>query len=403
MPKPESSKDIYTHQIHNFTRKILQRSIFDKLKSYVDWRIKLKKGKPVAIPPIQPISINLDLTTGCNYYCDHCIDLEMINKGGKLKLETIKQLISRWVKRGLRSVIIIGGGEPTLYSHFEEVVIFLKAKKLQVGIASNGSRLPSLVRVVPFLSEHDWVRLSLDAGKNDTFQKIHNPRIRLNLDEILKNVQKLRSVNSKYQLGFSFLALSKDQVGNNKNLINNISEIFLAAKKAKESGFTYFSIKPFISPCPSRFTEIHKIYLEKIKKEIARAKSLEDKTFKIAESFNMLALINNLNEKLRKQPKICHAQFFRLVVTPKGIFHCPAWRGFTKAYLIDAKRKVTQMYYKELRNKLHERLENFNATQECSKVSCIYNDFNWFIEGLIRDPDKLANLQTMADYEDYFL
>jgi len=399
----ETAKRVRTHRIHNFTRKLLQRSIYNRLKRYVEWQIKLKEGKNVVMPKLQPISINLDLTTGCNYYCDHCIDLGMINNGGKLQLANIKQMVTSLVKDGLRSTIVIGGGEPVLHPDFEEVIVFLKSLKLQVGIVTNGSRLAPLSRIAFFMEEHDWIRLSLDAGKNDTFRKIHSPKVGVTLDGILNDVKEMRSKYAGYQLGFSYLVLSQDQIANNKNLVSNIREIPLAAKKAKQSGFDYFAIKPFISPFPSRFTEIQKDYISQIKEQVARAKRLEDDNFKVVESLNLLALFDNVNERLRRQTKICHAQFFRWVVTPDGIFNCPAWRGFAKAYFLDTEQRISKKYFKELKGRLRERIEDFNAAKECSKVSCIYNDMNWFIDHLIKNPDKLKKLAPVGDYGDYFV
>ncbi|MDP3143576.1 MAG: radical SAM protein [Candidatus Omnitrophota bacterium] len=399
---PDLSKDIKTHQMHNFTKKLLQRSIFRHLKDYVGWQVKLRQGKRASMPRMHAISINLDLTTACNYYCDHCIDLNMINSGNILKTENIKSLISNWVKEGLRSVIVIGGGEPVLHPDFEEIIAFLKSKKLQVGIATNGSRVTSISRVAFLLDKHDWVRISLDTAINKTFQKIHNPRINLSLKDILGEVKIMRSKFAQYQLGFSFLVLSRDLIANNKNLVDNISQISLAAKNAKESGFNYFSVKPFISPFPYRFTKIQKNSLERIRKQVSRAKRLEDETFKVVESLNMLALFNNFNEKLKKQTRVCHSQFFRWVVTPDGIFNCPTWRGFAKSYLLDTEHRYSKEYCKELRSKLRERIENFNAAKECSSVSCIYNNFNWFIEDLVRNPIKIKELSSIGDYGDYF-
>jgi len=399
----DSSKKIRAHQIHKFSRKLLQHSLFNWFKVYLDWRIKLSKGKNAVMPKAHPVSINLDLTTACNYYCDHCIDLGMINNGRRLKFGNIKSLVSHWVEEGLRSVIIIGGGEPILHSDFKKIIAFLKSKEVQIGIATNGSRVAMLLRVANILDERDWIRLSLDAGSNDTFQRIHSPKMSLNLEEILKDIKKMRNEYAQYQLGFSFLVLSGDQVANNRNLVDNIKEIPLAAKKAKEAGFSYFSVKPFISPYPSRFTEIHKKYITQIRKEVELAKKLEDDTFRVVESFNLLALFNNLNEKLKKQPRICHAQFFRWVVTPDGIFNCPTWRGFAKAYLLDTEQNFSKKYCRQMQTKLCERVENFDAAKECAQVSCIYNDFNWFVEKLIRNPDKLNKLQPLGDYGDYFL
>jgi hypothetical protein len=68
-----------TEAIHDFTAKLRQPSVRAHLESYVRWRKDLARARAAgepdpAPPPIAPISINLDLTTACNYRCDHCID-----------------------------------------------------------------------------------------------------------------------------------------------------------------------------------------------------------------------------------------------------------------------------------------------------------------------------------------
>ncbi len=123
--------------IHNFSKKLLQKSVFPHLKAYL-----CKKGDDLA-----PISINLDLTTACNFQCPHCIDGEIINQGKMLDLRYVRRLIKDWSKKGLKSVILIGGGEPTLYPYFEEVVKFLKILRLQVGIVSNGTNLKKIENI----------------------------------------------------------------------------------------------------------------------------------------------------------------------------------------------------------------------------------------------------------------
>ena len=109
--------------IHQFSNKLLQKSIFPHLMAYLHWQTgqaNLPNNK------FAPISINLDLTTACNFQCPHCLDEEIINTGKMLNLQYIKRLLENWSKKGLKSVILIGGGEPTIYPYFEEVVKFLK-------------------------------------------------------------------------------------------------------------------------------------------------------------------------------------------------------------------------------------------------------------------------------------
>src|SRR5690606_23766241 len=89
--------------------------------------------------------------------------------------ETLRAQLGEMAARGLRSVILIGGGEPTLYPGFTDFVKYLKELRLQVAVVSNGSRNDKILEIAPYLEEGDWVRLSLDSGTNETFQRMHNP------------------------------------------------------------------------------------------------------------------------------------------------------------------------------------------------------------------------------------
>ena len=78
--------------------------------------------------------------------------------------------------RGLRSVIVIGGGEPTVDPNFEVLIRHMKSLGLKVGVVTNGSMLDKILAVADVLEPEDWVRLSLDSGTNETFVAMHKPR-----------------------------------------------------------------------------------------------------------------------------------------------------------------------------------------------------------------------------------
>src|SRR5262245_1961570 len=107
------------HEFHNFQSKLTQASLLPTVIDYVKWQTAVRTacgGQPAVQPPdAAPISINLDLTTACNYRCDHCIDWDILNTKHRHDEETLRSSIITMVERGLRSVILIGGGEPTIY------------------------------------------------------------------------------------------------------------------------------------------------------------------------------------------------------------------------------------------------------------------------------------------------
>ena len=137
--------------IHDFMGKLRQPEVLERLKEYVAWQIDWRNGyannnltleEALENAPISaPISINLDVTTACNYRCDHCVDMDILNKNINYEHEKLKDSLTYLAEKGLRSVIIIGGGEPTAYKGFEDIVRHLKAMDIQIGVVTNGSMM----------------------------------------------------------------------------------------------------------------------------------------------------------------------------------------------------------------------------------------------------------------------
>ncbi|NTW35323.1 MAG: radical SAM protein [Syntrophobacteraceae bacterium] len=114
---------------HDFSAKLRQASVIGSLREYITWQRELRRSSDSArFPKYGPVSVNLDLTTACNFSCPHCVDSRLLNTGDYLDLETIKKSIDTLQKNGLRSVILIGGGEPTIHKNFENIVRFMSGR-----------------------------------------------------------------------------------------------------------------------------------------------------------------------------------------------------------------------------------------------------------------------------------
>src|SRR5262245_30724380 len=159
--------------VHDFARKLRQPALYGRVVDYVQWQREVRAARArgeagPAMPDWSPLSVNLDLTTACNYACDHCIDLEILNSGIAYEEKALRASLAEMARRGLRSVILIGGGEPTVYPGFVAFTRYLKDLGLSVAIVSNGGRNERILEVVDRFDGRDWVRLSLDAGTDDT-------------------------------------------------------------------------------------------------------------------------------------------------------------------------------------------------------------------------------------------
>jgi len=397
---------------HDFSSKLRQSSVIKRLKEYISWRRSFKAsdtGEP--FPDYGPLSINLDLTTACNFRCPHCVDSKIINVGKILDKEKLKQSIDTLKSHGLMSVILIGGGEPTLHRDFEEIIRHLKSKEMQIGIVTNGSRLHHIKNIAQILEDKDWLRISIDAASEKTFARSHNPKNNIRLETILTNAQEFKKLNPRISMGYSFVVVWEGIYINGKELCPNINEIPEAVRLAKAYCFDYISFKPCllkldVSQKESLFDppdkKREKKVIEEIKSNLQKAKQIANGKIKILESVNLSALISNKVHELKRQPRTCHAQFFRTVVAPSGIFHCPAFRGADKAKIANYNGYNDKNKFNNTQQNLSHSIANFNAEQECSVVACFYHHSNWWIENFIHSNKNLDEIEKVKD-DNFFL
>lgn len=416
-------KQIELSPLHDFMGKLRQPEVLEKLKEYVRWQTQWREGFAAnsltfeealeTAPASAPISINLDVTTACNYRCDHCVDMDILNKKINYKHEQLKDSLSHLVKNGLRSTIIIGGGEPTAYQGFEDIVRHLKQMNVQVGVVTNGSMMEKIGNVADVLQEKDWVRLSLDSGTNETFRAMHKPGSKkCTLEWICEHIPAVKDLNTKFMIGFSFIIVWKGCETNDTKIIENVDEIVAAASLAKHHRFDYISYKPFLTRAEINNAEVVGIDKErrhvesvmaKIRSAIDQAKELEDESFAVVESTNLRVLENGTYMNYTEQPHNCHMQYFRQVLSPLGVFNCPVYRHVPQALLGGKHAYATEKDLQATQKNTLRLIEAFDAKQECKDVTCLYNHANWFIEDLINHPEKLASLDSSFERNDYFL
>ncbi len=397
---------------HDFSSKLRQSSVIERLKEYISWRRSSEaSGTSYAFPDYGPLSINLDLTTACNFKCPHCVDSKILNTGKILDTKKIKQSIDTLKSHGLMSVILLGGGEPTLHKDFEEIVRHLKNREMQIGIVTNGSRLHHINNIAEILEGNDWLRISIDAASETTFSKSHNPKNNIKLETILSNALEFKELNPRITMGYSFVIVWEGIYINGQELCPNINEISEAVHLAKAYCFDYISFKPCllrldVSQKESLFDppdqKREKKVVEKIKNNLQKAKQIADGKIKILESVNLSALIRNKIHELKRQPRTCHAQFFRTVVTPSGIFHCPAFRGVDKAKISEFNGYNEENKFNDTQQHLAHSIANFNAEQECSVIACFYHHSNWWIENFIHSNKNLDEIEKVKD-NNFFL
>ena len=97
--------------IHDFASKLTLPGSREALEHYIRWQVAQRTAKdtdateldPSRVPDFAPISINLDLTTACNYACDHCVDLDILNTGIRFDHDKLLSSLQLMAERGIAS------------------------------------------------------------------------------------------------------------------------------------------------------------------------------------------------------------------------------------------------------------------------------------------------------------
>ncbi|OGP95038.1 MAG: hypothetical protein A2157_04745 [Deltaproteobacteria bacterium RBG_16_47_11] len=397
---------------HDFGSKLRQDATLQRLKDYIQWqRERGIDASGRGLPMISPISINLDLTSACNFSCPFCVDSKLVNAGKSLTLGEVKKTIDTLHSRGLLSVILIGGGEPTLHKGFGEVVRYIKSKRLQIGIVTNGSRLEKIEAIVDELKEKDWIRISIDAAGEEVFEDLHLPRTQVTLKGILEKAKKVKKKNPVVSLGYSFVIVWEGVEINGKKIHPNTDEMAKSVELAREFSFDYISFKP----CLVRFNESQRETLLKnvgktkeeeiineIRNHLQEARRFAGDQVKLLESSNLKAMLNQETDQIKRQPKRCHMQFFRTVVTPFGIFHCPAFRGVEEAKIGEPEGYQSERKFIGCLERTAQSIMTFDAGEECKEVGCFYNRTNWWLEKFIRSKEDVHELEKIEN-DNFFL
>jgi len=404
--------DKLKHKEYDFSSKLRQASIIERLKTYITWQRNAgSTDTSHAISHFSPVSINLDLTSACNFACPHCVDSKIINTGEYLDTEDVKRTTDILKSHGLLSIILIGGGEPTLHKDLEKIVRHIKSRGIQLGIVTNGSRLNQIANVVELLEKEDWLRISIDASSQDTFVKSHKPKNAVTLHNILRNAKEVKLRNPLITLGYSFVIVWKGIYVNGHELCHNIGEMADAVRLANKYSFDYVSFKPCLirledsqkeSLLDKPDKEKEKRIIEEIKSNLKNAESAARGNLKVLKSVNLRAMLDNKLSDLKRQPKRCHMQFFSTVVTPSGIFQCPAFRGVEKAKIAECNGYVGEDKFGGTLKNLVQSIKTFDAEEECKVVACFYHHVNWWIEKFIHSNKQINEIETTED-DNFFL
>lgn len=169
--------------------------IFNSLKVVSFW-------DRISSEEYNPATIELDLTDNCNHNCPACTDRKF-KTNSKLEIKNIENVLSL---PNIKSIVLKGGGEPTIHPQIKEIIELIHNKKIAIGIETNGSLVKNEIADCIF-ENCDWIRFSVDSCSEKMHTQIHG--IKNEFDNIINNIKNLvdKKKNRKFTptIGIGFI------------------------------------------------------------------------------------------------------------------------------------------------------------------------------------------------------
>jgi hypothetical protein len=184
----------------------------------------------------------------------------------------------------------------------------------------------------------------------------------------------------------------------------------MATELARRFGFDYIALKPVLERGtggaevmdPQAAKDMDRA-IGRIRAEVDLAKQLETPTFKVRVSTNLRVLEEGSWREFTHQPRVCHMQALRQVLTPMGTYNCPAHRGVEKARIAGTDAYADTAMAQLTAGQLGDLMDHFDASRECREVTCLYNGVNWWLEKMIEDPRETFEIEPGDERFDFFL
>ncbi len=208
-----------------------------------------------------PVTVEIDPTNVCNHRCQWCVST-MSHNGEEFTFEQLTRLIDDLVRLGSKSVVLKGGGEPTLHKQFNAMMRKVADAGLALGVITNGTMpWPDTPRIL--LETAEWVRISLDAATAQTHRLIHGSR---DFQRIVRNLSFLTENTRRTLVGLNFVAEPR-----------NHREIYDYAKLGRSLGVAYVAIRCVFDPT----VQLEQAVRGEMRRQIEAAKSLTDESFRV--------------------------------------------------------------------------------------------------------------------------
>lgn len=214
-----------------------------KLFQHLDRLQAIKEGKK---PP--PVNCELMLSNRCDLKCAMChysythtrgpwvghVDKPhgAISSGDLMDYDLACSVLGQLAAYGVKSLVLSGGGEPTIHPRFDDIIRHAHGVGLELGLYTHGGHLRGARAA--WMKEHfEWIYISFDAWDVESYK--HHKGVN-RFERVCENVRNLAALPGKATIGMGFLLHG-----------GNYQFAYHMQKLGRELGVDYVQFRPLVS------------------------------------------------------------------------------------------------------------------------------------------------------------
>ena len=185
------------------------------------------EGKEVA-----PILVEICPIGRCNHRCVFCAYNYTDYQGDALDFNTTLNLLEEMGEMGVKAIDWDTEGEPLLHPHLAEFINHAKFQGIDSAVETNGVLL-STEFMEKCGNNITYIKVSVDAGCNETHHKLHRGG-KKDWEKVIKNVENAVKLKTGCTIGMQMVLFKENE-----------DEVEALSKIAQEIGVDWLVIKPF--------------------------------------------------------------------------------------------------------------------------------------------------------------
>ncbi len=282
---------------------------FSSLKAawHIERIAELRQGRDIV-----PTHVQIIISDLCNQNCHFCAyrmdggfsTAEFSDEEGNknpvrfIPTDKVREILDDCASLGVGSIEFTGGGEPTVHRDCFEIIDYAQSLGLETGLVTNGVRL----RAHRCLERLTWLRISLDAGCRETYEKIRQSKA---WPKVMSNLALAGALTGPY-VGVGFVVTRE-----------NYRELAKACEIVRDHGIPYIRVSAMFSTMGADY---YAGISDAIDGQRRAAKALETDAFKVIDFFS--ARVEDLRQQAPDYSFCGEQQFVLYIGGNQKVYTC---------------------------------------------------------------------------------